>query len=458
MSWRPPAPTPRSNLQVGLSILMGREQDLLETLPRDCYRKPVVTVPIGRRRVVIVNDPEWIRHIFIDAREHFPKSDLMISTLAPLLGEGVLIANGETWAHDRKMLDPAFVHMRLEQMFPLMRGAVDDAMTRLARLGSDEVIDLEAELSHITADIMFRTLFSEPIDGQDAAGVFGAFMRFQRNAPQFNLRVILASDPARPEALPKELMADAALLRGLIARLLEARFARLEKGETFIDFAQSAIDARDESGRPFSRERLIDQLAVFFLAGHETTASSLAWTMFMLSQDPEVMSRLRTEVATVLGSAPFAFADFKRLPYTRAVFREGLRLYPPAAFLTRRALKADRFGSVSVPVDSFVVVSPWLVHRHEHYWQDAWYFRPDRFAEDQPTPKMGSYIPFGLGPRVCTGATIAQLEASLILAELLRRFEFRMTNVAEVFPMTRVTIRPRSGIACTVSTINSATD
>lgn len=457
MSWRPPAPTPRSNLMVGLSILMGRDQDLLETLPADCYRKPVVTVPIGRRRVVIVNDPEWIRHIFIDAREHYPKSDLMISALSPLLGDGVLIANGETWSHDRKMLDPAFVHMRLEQMFPLMRGAMDDAIVRLSHLSPDQVIDLEAELSHITADIMFRTLFSEPIDGQDAAGVFGAFMRFQRNAPQFNLRVILASDPARPEALPKELMADAALLRGLIARLLEARFARLEKGETFIDFAQSAIDARDESGCPFSRERLIDQLAVFFLAGHETTASSLAWTMFMLSQDRDAMSRLRTEVATVLGAAPFTFTDFKRLPYTRMVFREGLRLYPPAAFLTRRALKADRFGRVSVPADSFVVVSPWLVHRHERHWQDAWSFCPERFADDQPAPKMGTYIPFGLGPRVCTGATIAQLEASLILAELLRRFEFRMTNVAEVFPMTRVTIRPRSGIACTVSTINSTT-
>jgi cytochrome P450 len=179
--------------------------------------------------------------------------------------------------------------------------------------------------------------------------------------------------------------------------------------------------------------------------------------MFMLSQDRDAMSRLRTEVATVLGAAPFTFTDFKRLPYTRMVFREGLRLYPPAAFLTRRALKADRFGRVSVPADSFVVVSPWLVHRHERHWQDAWSFCPERFADDQPAPKMGTYIPFGLGPRVCTGATIAQLEASLILAELLRRFEFRMTNVAEVFPMTRVTIRPRSGIACTVSTINSTT-
>ncbi len=440
---------------VGLSILMGREQDLLETLPRDCYRKPIVTVPIGRRPVVIVSDPDLIRHIFIEARDNYPKSDLMVSALSPLLGDGVLIANGETWAHDRKMLDPAFVHMRLEQMFPLMRAAVDDAIARLTGLASGQVIDLEAELSHITADIMFRTLFSEPIDGQDAAGVFGTFMRFQRNAPQFDLRVILKSDPARPEALPPALMEDAQLLRGLMARLLDARLSRLSAGQTFVDFAQAAIDARDDHGEPFTRERLIDQLAVFFLAGHETTASSLAWTMFMLSQAPQVMTRLRGEVAQTLGQAAFAFADFKRLPYTRIVFREGLRLYPPAAFLTRRALTSDRLGSVRVKPDSFVVVSPWLVHRHERYWKNPSEFNPSRFADDQPAPKMGTYIPFGLGPRVCTGATIAQLEASLILAELLRRFEFHMVNVAEVYPMTRVTIRPRSGIACTVSTIKT---
>ncbi|MEN9772827.1 MAG: hypothetical protein RJA58_1470, partial [Pseudomonadota bacterium] len=123
----------------------------------------------------------------------------------------------------------------------------------------------------------------------------------------------------------------------------------------------------------------------------------------------------------------------------------------------RRALKADRLGRYPVKEDSFIVVSPWLVHRHERYWSQPAEFNPSRFAEDQPAPKMGTYIPFGLGPRVCTGATIAQLEASLILSELLRRFDFRMVNVADVFPITRVTIRPRSGIACTVSTINGTT-
>lgn len=448
LQWRPPAPPLRSNLAVGLSLALGRAPELLQTLPRDCYQKEVVVVPVGKRPVFIVNDPELIKRIFIDDHPRFPKSDLMIAALAPLLGDGVLVSNGSVWEHDRRMLEPAFAHMRVEQMFPMMRSAVSDFITRLAAIGSDEVIDLEAQLSHVTADIMFRTIFSQPMDGDVAAQVFAAFMRFQRNAPQFDLRVILRSHPDRPDALSDSLLEDARLLRGLITALLDQRLAALARGETFIDFAQSVIDARDVMGMPFSRERMIDQLAVFFLAGHETTASALSWTLFLLSQQPDVLARCRSEIAAVLGDRAFEPADLKRLPLLRNVFREGLRLYPPAAFLTRRALSEDRFGRHRVPVNSFVVVSPWLVHRHRRHWDSPDYFDADRFASI--APKVGTYIPFGLGPRVCTGANIAQLEAALIMAEVLRRFAFVPVAPESVFPISRVTIRPGDGIACRV--------
>lgn len=446
MAFRPPAPQPRSNLVTGLKILLGSSPDLLETLPRDCYRKPVVSVPVGRRPVFIVNDPELIKRIFIDDRAFYPKSDLMISALSPLLGDGVLISNGDQWAHDRKMLDPAFMHMRLAEMFPLMRQAVDDFINRLQAVGPDTPIDLEAELSHVTADIMFRVLFSQPIDGQDAQQVFAAFTRFQRNAPQFNLKIILASDPAHPVPLPAEVRKDARLLRDLIRKLLDQRLELNQAGQRPTDFAQSAIDARDDAGQGFTHEQLIDQLAVFFLAGHETTASALAWTLFMVSQRPDVLDRLRDEINAALGDQPFDHAQSKQMPFLRNVFREGLRLYPPAAFLTRRALKADQLGRFKVAKDSFIVVSPWLVHRHELNWQAPLEFDPDRFADDQPAPKMGTYIPFGLGPRVCTGAMIAHLEAAMIISELLRRFDLVPIKPEAVFPITRVTIRPRDGI------------
>lgn len=449
--WRPPAPPLRSNLAVGLSLALGRAPELLQTLPRDCYTKDVVVVPVGKRPVFIVNDPEIIRRIFIDDHARYPKSDLMIAALAPLLGEGVLVSNGSVWEHDRRMLEPAFAHMRVEQMFPLMQAAVSDFLSRLAALGADQVIDLEAQLSHVTADIMFRTIFSQAMDGEVAARVFAAFMRFQRNAPQFDLRVILRSDPDRPEPLSEALLEDARLLRGLMTQLLDERLAALAQGGQFVDFAQSVIDARDAMGMPFSRERMIDQLAVFFLAGHETTASALSWTLFLLSQQPRVLAECRSEIQRVLGDRAFETADLKRLPLLRNVFREGLRLYPPAAFLTRRALHEDRFGRHRVPVNSFVVVSPWLVHRHRRYWESPDHFDPDRFVS--VTPKVGTYIPFGLGPRVCTGANIAQLEAALIMAEVLRRYDFVPVTPQSVFPITRVTIRPGHGIDCRVSRV-----
>ncbi len=446
--WFPPAPPLRSSLAVGLKIFFERAPDLLETLPRACYTQAVVAVPIGRRPVFIVNDPDIVRRIFIDDREHYPKSDLMVSSLRPLLGDGVLISGGDTWEHDRSMLEPAFMHMRLEQLFPKMQQAVRDFIDRLALMPADTVLDLEAELSRVTADIMFRAIFSQPIDAGEAAQVFQSFSRFQNSVPQFDLRVVLSSHPDRPAELPATLLEEAARIRGLLAQLLDQRLTELAAGRQFIDFAQAVIDARDGEGRAFTREQVIDQLAVFFLAGHETTASSLAWTFFLLSCQPDTLKELREEIHAQLGQREFAFHDLKSMSRVRNVFRETLRLYPPVAFLTRRALRDDRFGRHAVPAGSFVVVSPWLLHRHRSYWREPGRFDPSRFELPGGGARAGAYIPFGLGPRVCTGATIAQLEASLILCEVLRRHDVQVMEPERVYPGSRVTIRPVRRMQC----------
>ncbi len=451
--WRPPAPALRSNLAIGLKILFQRSPDLLQTLPRDCYTKDIITVPVGRRPVFIVNHPETIRRILTEDRTNYPKSDLMVSALSPLLGDGVLISSGELWEHDRQMLEPAFMHMRLAHMFPDMREAVHDFVERLQLLETDAVVDLESELTHVTADIMLRTIFSKPIGAARADAVFDAFSSFQKNSPQFQLQHVLASDPRNPVLPSAELMRDAAILRGLLADMLAERLTLNSQGKVFVDFAQAVTDARDAAGLPFSRENIIDQLAVFFLAGHETTASSLCWTFFMLSQQPQVLRNLRDEIRDLLADRPFEFDDFKSLSFVRDVFRESLRLYPPAAFLTRRALHEDQFGRLKVPADSFIVISPWLIHRHRSYWPQADRFIPERFDVNGSAPVPGTYLPFGLGPRACTGATIAQLEASLILCEVLRRFSFVPLSAAKVFPISRVSVRPADGIRCHVEKI-----
>jgi cytochrome P450 len=440
----------RSNFAIGLRILFQRSPDLLQTLPRDCYTKDIITVPVGRRPVFIVNHPETIRRVLTEDRANYPKSDLMVSALSPLLGDGVLISSGELWEHDRQMLEPAFMHMRLVQMFPDMREAVQDFVERLQLLDIDANVDLESELTHVTADIMLRTIFSKPIGAARADAVFEAFSSFQANSPQFQLQHVLASDPRQPGLPSTALLRDATILRDLLGDMLDERLTLNLQGKVFVDFAQAVIDARDAAGVPFSREKIIDQLAVFFLAGHETTASSLCWTFFMLSQQPQILRKIRDEIRVVLADRPFEFDDFKSLSFARDVFRESLRLYPPAAFLTRRALHEDKFGRLKVPADSFIVISPWLIHRHRAYWPQADRFIPERFDVCGNAPVPGTYLPFGLGPRACTGATIAQLEASLILCEVLRRFSFIPLNTSSVFPVSRVSVRPANGIRCRV--------
>ena len=448
--WRPPAPFPPVGIRVAWWLATKQRRDLLEVLTDDSYRKPVAAVPVGRRKVVVVSHPDLIRHVLVDARANYLKSDLMRAALGPLVGEGLLLSDGETWAHDRGMLEPALAQMRLEKVFPLMQKAVSEHAEHLMSLGDGIVCDLEEELSRVTANVIFRAIFSEPISSVDAAEVFGAFMRYQRRAPQFELDVILRSDPDNPEEMPADVVEDAQTVRSVIGKLVDDRRAALERGETFFDFAQAAIDARNAHGMPFSPARLIDQLTVLFLAGHETSASALTWTLFLLSQRHEALDRLRTEVAHVIGEREMQFGDAKALVWTRAVFREALRLYPPAGFLTRVALEDDCLDGLKVPRGSLIVVSPWVVHRHEALWRDADRFDPTRFAEGEPPPKPGTYIPFGIGPRVCTGAAIAQLEAQLILAEHLRRFDFEPIHPERVAPMSRVTIRPRGGMLCRV--------
>lgn len=448
--WRPPAPEPPSGVRVAWWIASRQRRDLLEVLTADVYREPVVQIPVGRRKVFVVSDPDLIRHVFVDARSRYTKSDLMRAALGPLVGEGLLVSDGSTWEHDRHMLEPALAQMRLEQVFPMMQAAVRDHAEHLRALGDGIVIDLEEELSRVTADIIFRAIFSEPIAGPDAAEVFAAFMRFQRAAPQFDLHVVLRSDPDNPEPSPADVVEDANKVRRLIGKLVERRRAALARGETFADFCQAAIEARNAHGTAFSSERLIDQLTVLFLAGHETSASALTWAIFMLSQQAEAMARLREEVHSHIGTRPMTFGDAKMLMWTRAVFREALRLYPPAAFLTRVAVEDGSLGDTEVPRGALIIASPWVVHRREALWRDADRFDPTRFGEGSAPPRSGTYIPFGMGPRVCTGASIAQLEAQLILAEHLRSFDFEPVYPERVWPISRVTIRPRGGILCRV--------
>jgi cytochrome P450 len=433
------------------------EGNLLSLLPAAAYRMRIGPLGYSRRSILIVNDPTWVREILTERADTFPKSDLMVNALEPLIGQAMFVSSGDTWRQQRRMIDPAFTLIRLSRAFPSMVAALDDYESRLeAHATSTEPFSLDMAMSNLTADIICRTVFSTSLKSQTARDVFDAFTVFERSVEQVKLWRLIV-DPAwtKPPQQPHVLEA-CRRIRQHLGDLVDTHVQ--DHGGTYDDIAAAVVAAEDgPGGRTFSREDLIDQLGVLFLAGHETTASALTWAFYILSMQPEIVARIRAEVASIAGDGPIEFDHIKHLSYTRNVFRETLRLYPPITFLPRVAAERTHIGDTKIRRGALIMIAPWALHRHESYWRQPNVFDPDRFSparENEMTP--GAYIPFGYGPRVCVGAGFAAMEAALILARLTRRFDFHMNDAAHVRPVARLTTRPAEEIGCTVSMRNVA--
>ncbi|MEO0428469.1 MAG: cytochrome P450 [Pseudomonadota bacterium] len=447
--YRPPAPFPASPLGALFRAISSMERDLITLLPGAAYREPIFWPGYSRRGIYVVNEPALVAEVLGDARAFYPKNELMVGALAPLVGDGIFISEGAVWERQRRMIDPAFAHMRINQAFQHMAAAMADAEARFDRAAdAGDILHLEAELSHLTADIMFRTIFSKTFTGELSLRVFEAFARFQKACANVSLRHLLLTPSGAEIRQPRAAQTAAAEIRSLVDQMLETRLA-LEPKDQPDDIARDIIAARDpETGAGFTRDEMLDQLAVFFLAGHETTASSLTWSLFILAEVPEIAARVRAEVAETCGDGSLTAATVKRLAFTRNVFRETLRLYPAVTFLAREAREARRLGPVNLPKGAMLLVSPWVIQRHEALWPNADRFDPDRFAPGrEDAMPQGAYLPFGQGARLCVGVAFAMMEAGLIIAAMLRRYRIEALEADRVRPVARLTTRPAREIA-----------
>ncbi len=449
--YSPPRPSPLSALLGLARTAAGGEGNLLGLLPASAYRVPAGWLGWSRRGILLVNAPELTRPILDDPRDVFPKSDLMVGALAPLVGESIFVSSGERWRRQRRMTNPAFSHMRLNRAFGAMAAAVDECERRLdERVADGRRFSLDLAMSHLTADIICRTVFSASLQSEVAREVFEAFTTFERSVAHVRLKRLIFDPAWRAIAQPEHVLAACATIRCHLGALVDAHLAA--HPGTQQDIAAALVAARDdESGTGFSREELIDQLGVFFLAGHETTASVLTWCFFILARQPQTVLRIRREVAEVAGGGPVELDHVKRLGFTRSVFSETLRLYPPIPFLPRVALESGEIGGHRIKRGAMIMISPWTIHRHRDYWRDPHVFDPDRFAagrESEIAP--GTYLPFGIGPRVCMGAGFAAMEGTLILARLACRYDFAPESPERVRPVARLTIRPAREIHCAV--------
>ncbi len=419
-------------------------QDILSAQPTRLYRAWMAEFKTPFFRSYLMNQPELVKTVLKERPDDFPKSERISEGLRPLLGNSVFLTNGEAWKRQRRIIDPAFEGGRLRETFPAMWDAAEAAATRL-ETQVDKVIEIEAETSHAAADVIFRTLFSIPIEHHQARAVFDEFKVYQRSQPLLNLAAFIPIPRWMPRFFRKGTKVSAQRIRSLIAELTHQRQVEIEAGTAPDDLATKIMTTADPvSGECFDEAEMVDQVAIFFLAGHETSASALAWTLYLLATHPEWQDKLAEE-AQALETCDFAVMSKLRL--SRDVFREALRLYPPVPMMVREAVCPERFRDRDVKKGSQLVLSPWHLHRHERLWDNPDGFDPTRWqTENGKKCQREAYIPFSAGPRVCTGAGFAMVEGPLILSRILRDFRVVADETRVPVPVAHLTVRSAGGI------------
>ncbi|MEM9838701.1 MAG: cytochrome P450 [Pseudomonadota bacterium] len=420
-------------------------------------RQKVPKLPLtADKENVSVRDPAAIREMLVKRPLDFPKGRLIDGMLRKLTGYSIFISNGEAWQRQRRIVDQAFTHAGVRAVFPLMQKAAESCLQRLHQLTESEV-DVDIEMTHFAGDVIFRTIYSEPMNAEQARTIFSAFDVFQEIAFRqgmvgvFGLPISL---------LPSNIKAGrmAKIIRGELNKPLARRMDAVAAGQDVPDndILSSLMTASDpETGTRFEGSELLDQIAMLFLAGHETSAAALGWTLYLLAHDQDAQTALREEAEAVLGDRSPEFSDVKKLDRTRNVFRESMRLYPPVAFLSRDVRQDDQLKDTSLPQGSAAVIPAWLMHRHEGHWKDPHTFDAERFAKPENKDAIrDAYLPFSMGARVCVGAAFALQEATIILAQIAREFQIDPVPDHTPEPVSRLTVRSANGIKLKLTALN----
>lgn len=446
---RPPKPSARPDKVSLWRYARLFRKDLLSAQPARLYRAWMAEFRTPFFRSFLLNQPELIKTVLRERPDDFPKSGRISEGLRPLLGDSVFLTNGEIWKRQRRIIDPAFEGGRLRDTFPAMQAAATAAVQRLEKADGGP-LEIEEVTSHVAADVIFRTLFSIPIEHDLATQAFTQFQDYQRSQPILNIAALVPMPRWMPRFHSRKTRKTARKIRALITQLTTQRRAEIGDGTAPDDLATKIMTTPDpETGACFSTREMVDQVAIFFLAGHETSASALAWALYMMALYPEWQDRVADEAA-VLQTDP-EFSVMARLKLSRDVFREALRLYPPVPMMVREAGSPERFRDREVRKGAQLVLSPWHLHRHERLWERPDEFDPDRWnTENGKQCQRTAYIPFSAGPRVCTGAGFAMVEGPLILSTLLRRFRFAPVNGRDPVPVAHLTVRSADGIWLTL--------
>jgi cytochrome P450 len=400
----------------------------------------VVYIPLafGQSRILI-NHPDLVEQVLVLQHNKFQKTALARAATEKLLGNGLLNSEGDFWRRQRRLAQPAFQKSRVNEYAATM---VEHALAHAAKWRDGEEREISEEMSRLACGIAVKTLFGVDV-GPEADRIsenLTFLMRFQMDRLRSPIRL------PQNFPTPKQRRAQAAFdfLDAYVYRIIAERRAR---GGDGTDLLSRLIAAMDEDGTQMTPQQLRDETMTLFLAGHETTALTLAWTWYLLARNPAAESRLQEELARVLGTRAARPEDLESLPYLDAMIREALRLYPPAYVVGRLGVEPFELGGYSFPAGTTVLMSPWILHRDPRYFAEPDSFRPERWL-DGLAARLPShaYFPFGGGPRRCIGQGFAMMEAALVTATLARRFHFELSSGQSVVPEPLVTLRPHGGI------------
>ncbi len=401
----------------------------------------------GRVSAFFINHPDGVRRVLLDNNGNYSKRTLQYDALATITGGGLLTNEGPSWLRNRRLMQPAFARARLENIYPLVAGSIQPVLEHWqAAAQSGQPVDLDRDMLRLALDVVARALFSFDLS-KEAYSLTGAVLTALDHI------IGRARNPlAWPDWFPspQNLRFRQAVrkLDEIIAAMIHQR-RRLPEAPN--DLLTTLLTARDEQGQGLDERQVRDEIITLLIAGHETVASALTWTWYLLSLHPELRARMEKEVWQALDGRPPQPADLPQLETTRCIFMEALRLYPPAWLITRTAIAGDTIMGCPIPARALIILSPYTLHRHAQFWPQPEAFIPDRFLSENQN--RYSYIPFGGGPHLCIGNHFATLEAQLVLAITAQRFRFDLLPGSVVEAQPLVTLRPKHDLPVHVTAI-----
>lgn len=398
----------------------------------------------GVAKSLVTVDPKVAQHVLQKQHRRYEKSPIQTDVLSKYVGRGLLTNTGSSWLRQRRLIQPGFHRTRLAALTSIMQSVIDQEFDALAKRSGGASIDVYEEMLSITFRIVGRAIFSEDIAEDELEQLGGKITQIQ----EYVIKEVRLPFLKWWFQLSGKRRHNLALARDILN--LQRKFVHRRKasGVSRDDLLQMLLDARyEDTGLPMEEQQLIEETGILFVAGHETSANALAWTLYLLAKHPEIQEDLRQELDQVTPNRLPTFEDLRSLNLFTNVIKESMRLYPPAWVTDRVTIEDDKIGDVHIPKGTIVVPFIYGIHHSKQYWDEPEKFDPYRFDSPQVAAHQPfTYFPFGGGPRLCIGNNFAMMEMQLVLAAWLRKFSFQLIPEQTVKAKALITLRPFAGV------------